>query len=92
MLQDGAIAGPRVLEHIVDAVLFMEGERREAFRLVRGLKNRYGATDEARSARLLLRACSWSGFLGSEVLHYSVELTAHVVLTRKTLQRPQCLL
>jgi len=47
-LQDGSIAGPRVLEHIVDAVLFMEGERREAFRLVRGLKNRYGATDEVR--------------------------------------------
>lgn len=46
VLQDGSIAGPRVLEHIVDAVLFMEGERREAFRLVRGLKNRYGATDE----------------------------------------------
>ncbi|KAK9843738.1 hypothetical protein WJX81_004492 [Elliptochloris bilobata] len=44
--KDGAIAGPRVLEHVVDAVLFMEGERREAFRLVRGLKNRYGATDE----------------------------------------------
>lgn len=42
-----------MLEHIVDAVLFMEGERREAFRLVRGLKNRYGATDEARAARLL---------------------------------------
>lgn len=53
VLQDGAIAGPRVLEHIVDAVLFMEGERREAFRLVRGLKNRYGATDEARAACLL---------------------------------------
>ena len=52
--QDGAIAGPRVLEHIVDAVLFMEGERREAFRLVRGLKNRYGATDEA---RCVLAAC-----------------------------------
>lgn len=39
-----------MLEHIVDAVLFMEGERREAFRLVRGLKNRYGATDEVRAA------------------------------------------
>ena len=50
LAQDGAIAGPRVLEHIVDAVLFMEGERREAFRLVRGLKNRYGATDEVRAA------------------------------------------
>ena len=49
----------------MDAVLFMEGERREAFRLVRGLKNRYGATDEARSACLLPGA----RFAESEVLH-----------------------
>ena len=48
----------------MDAVLFMEGERREAFRLVRGLKNRYGATDEARAVCLLPGA----RFLGSEVL------------------------
>ncbi|BDA50962.1 DNA repair protein RadA [Coccomyxa sp. Obi] len=42
----GDIAGPRVLEHIVDTVVYMEGERQQAFRLVRGIKNRYGPTDE----------------------------------------------
>ncbi|EIE18597.1 DNA repair protein rada [Coccomyxa subellipsoidea C-169] len=42
----GDIAGPRVLEHIVDTVVYMEGERHQAFRLVRGIKNRYGPTDE----------------------------------------------
>lgn len=44
--KQGDIAGPRVLEHIVDAVLYMEGERHQTFRLLRGIKNRYGATDE----------------------------------------------
>ncbi len=43
----------------MDAVLFMEGERREAFRLVRGLKNRYGATDEARRPRACTRQAVW---------------------------------
>ena len=44
--QSGEIAGPRVLEHVVDVVLYMEGERQQFYRLVRGIKNRYGATDE----------------------------------------------
>jgi DNA repair protein RadA/Sms len=44
--KDGAIAGPRVLEHMVDAVLYFEGERGHQFRILRGVKNRYGATDE----------------------------------------------
>jgi DNA repair protein RadA/Sms len=42
----GSIAGPRVLEHIVDAVLYLEGERFHAFRLLRGVKNRFGSTNE----------------------------------------------
>ena len=46
MVQSGEIAGPRVLEHVVDVVLYMEGERQQFYRLVRGIKNRYGATDE----------------------------------------------
>jgi len=44
--KDGAIAGPRVLEHIVDAVLYLEGESFSAYRLLRGVKNRFGATNE----------------------------------------------
>lgn len=42
----GEIAGPRVLEHVVDVVLYMEGERLQSHRLLRSVKNRFGATDE----------------------------------------------
>ncbi len=45
--KDGALAGPRVLEHIVDCVLQFEGERERTYRTVRGIKNRFGSTDEA---------------------------------------------
>jgi len=44
--KEGAIAGPRTLEHMVDVVLFLEGERLGEHRLVRGIKNRFGATGE----------------------------------------------
>jgi len=44
--KDGAIAGPRVLEHIVDTVLYFEGDPNSAFRLVRAVKNRFGAVNE----------------------------------------------
>ena len=44
--KDGAIAGPRVLEHIVDVVLYLEGEPFSAFRLLRCVKNRFGSTNE----------------------------------------------
>ncbi len=42
----GSIAGPRVLEHIVDTVLYLEGERFHSYRLLRGVKNRFGSTNE----------------------------------------------
>ncbi len=44
--KEGAIAGPRVLEHIVDAVLYLEGDRFQAYRLLRSVKNRFGAVAE----------------------------------------------
>ncbi len=44
--KDGAIAGPRALEHIVDVVLYLEGEPFSAYRLLRGVKNRFGSTNE----------------------------------------------
>jgi DNA repair protein RadA/Sms len=44
--KDGAIAGPRVLEHMVDTVLYFEGERGHHFRILRTVKNRFGPTDE----------------------------------------------
>jgi hypothetical protein len=46
--KQGDIAGPRVLEHIVDVVLFLESEGHQGHRILRGIKNRYGSTDEVR--------------------------------------------
>jgi DNA repair protein RadA/Sms len=45
--KEGALAGPRVLEHLVDCVLAFEGERERTYRTVRAIKNRFGSTDEA---------------------------------------------
>ena len=44
--KEGAIAGPRMLEHIVDVVLYLEGDRFHQYRMLRGVKNRFGSTDE----------------------------------------------
>ncbi len=44
--KDGAIAGPRLLEHVVDTVLYFEGEGRQALRILRAVKNRFGSTNE----------------------------------------------
>src|SRR5699024_6477322 len=44
--KEGAIAGPRMLEHMVDAVLYFEGERHHTYRILRGVKNRFGSTNE----------------------------------------------
>ena len=44
--KDGVLAGPRLLEHMVDTVLYFEGERHQSYRLLRGVKNRFGSTNE----------------------------------------------
>lgn len=44
--KEGMLAGPRVLEHMVDVVLYLEGQRHQGFRVLRGVKNRYGSTNE----------------------------------------------
>ncbi len=44
--KEGSIAGPKVLEHMVDAVLYFEGERQQTYRIIRAIKNRYGSTNE----------------------------------------------
>ncbi|MEN6348359.1 MAG: DNA repair protein RadA, partial [Syntrophomonas sp.] len=44
--KDGALAGPKVLEHLVDVVIYFEGEKNFSFRLLRAVKNRFGSTDE----------------------------------------------
>ncbi|TLM97677.1 MAG: DNA repair protein RadA, partial [Actinobacteria bacterium] len=68
--KDGAIAGPRVLEHMVDAVLYFEGDRDHAFRIVRAVKNRFGSSSEVGIFEMteqgLLGVASPSGALLSE--------------------------
>ena len=44
--KEGVVAGPRVLEHMVDTVLYFEGDRHETYRILRGVKNRFGSTNE----------------------------------------------
>ncbi|MEE2788406.1 MAG: DNA repair protein RadA [Myxococcota bacterium] len=44
--KEGALAGPRMLEHMVDTVLYLQGQRGQAFRILRAVKNRFGSTDE----------------------------------------------
>lgn len=44
--KEGTVAGPRVLEHMVDTVLYFEGDRHASYRIIRGVKNRFGSTDE----------------------------------------------
>ena len=46
MTKEGAIAGPRILEHMVDAVLYFEGDRQHQYRLLRAVKNRFGSVNE----------------------------------------------
>ena len=67
--KDGALAGPKVLEHVVDTVLYFEGERHHSHRVVRAIKNRFGAVSELGRLRddrrrpegrcRIRRRCSW---------------------------------
>jgi DNA repair protein RadA/Sms len=56
--KEGTIAGPRILEHIVDTVLYLEGDRFQAYRLLRSVKNRFGATAEVGVFEMLERGLS----------------------------------
>ena len=44
--KEGVVAGPRVLEHMVDTVLYFEGDRNDSYRILRAVKNRFGSTNE----------------------------------------------
>ena len=46
MTKEGVLAGPRVLEHMVDTVLYFEGDRNDTYRVLRAVKNRIGSTNE----------------------------------------------
>jgi DNA repair protein RadA/Sms len=81
--KDGQIAGPRILEHMVDAVLYFEGDERGAGRILRSVKNRFGSTNEVALFEMTgkgLEALSDpSGFLGGR--HLEGELGSAVTIT-----------
>ncbi len=68
--KDGALAGPRVLEHLVDTVLYFEGEQHHAYRVLRAVKNRFGSTNEVGVFRMtgqgLVEVGNPSGFFLAE--------------------------
>ena len=68
--KEGALAGPRVLEHLVDTVLYFEGEHHHAYRVLRAVKNRFGSTNEIgvfeMAARGLVEVPNPSGFFLAE--------------------------
>jgi DNA repair protein RadA/Sms len=68
--KEGALAGPRVLEHLVDTVLYFEGERHHAYRVLRAVKNRFGSTNEIgvfeMAERGLVEVSNASGFFLTE--------------------------
>ncbi len=55
--KDGSIAGPKILEHMVDTVLQFEGDRHYAYRILRTLKNRFGSTSELGIYEMTVRVC-----------------------------------
>src|SRR5262249_10295607 len=71
--KEGALAGPRVLEHLVDTVLYFEGERYHAYRILRAVKNRFGSTNEIGVFEMaeggLVEVKNPSGFFLSERPH-----------------------
>mgnify|MGYP000582746075 CR=1 FL=1 len=56
--KEGTVAGPRVLEHMVDTVLYFEGDRHASYRILRGVKNRFGSTNESVCLRCVRKACA----------------------------------
>ena len=98
--KDGNIAGPRVLEHMVDTVLYLEGERYFSYRILRGVKNRFGSTNEIGMFEMqnegLVEITNPSSILISErdgnpagsVIVISLEGTRPLVLEMQALSTP----
>jgi len=98
--KEGALAGPRVLEHLVDTVLYFEGERHHSYRVLRAVKNRFGSTNELgvfqMGERGLAEVASPSGFFLSErpkdasgsVITASLEGTRPMLLELQALVAP----
>lgn len=81
MTKDGTISGPKVLEHLVDTVLFLEGSRYEDYRILRTLKNRFGATDEIGLFRMTESGLQDMGNPGTEFINPENEKLSGSALT-----------
>jgi DNA repair protein RadA/Sms len=100
--KEGALAGPRVLEHLVDTVLYFEGERHHTYRILRAVKNRFGSTNELgvfqMDARGLGEVPNPSGFFLAErpanaagsVVTACLEGTRPILLEVQALVAPAC--
>ena len=69
--KEGVVAGPKTLEHMVDTVLYFEGEQNAVYRILRGVKNRFGSTNEIgvfemKQERALRGVQSFSGYAGRQ--------------------------
>lgn len=71
--KDGSIAGPKTLEHLVDTVLYFEGERYEDIRILRSLKNRFGSTGEIAVFKMLESGLHDIKDIGLELVSQSSE-------------------
>ncbi|WP_196592703.1 DNA repair protein RadA [Pectinatus sottacetonis] len=94
--KDGTLAGPRVLEHIVDTVLYFEGERNAQFRILRAIKNRFGSTNEIglfemRDIGLIDVPDASKLFLSETILDSGIIITPTVEGTRPLLVEIQAL-
>ena len=94
--KDGTLAGPRVLEHIVDTVLYFEGERNAQFRILRAVKNRFGSTNEIglfemRDTGLADVPDASKLFLSETILDSGIAITPTVEGTRPLLVEIQAL-
>ena len=74
--KEGNVAGPRVLEHMVDTVLYFEGDRHASYRVLRGVKNRFGSTNAAYVNFFLL--LFRSGFIWTSTIRIASALSIRV--------------
>lgn len=79
--KDGAVAGPRALEHLVDVVLHFEGDRHSTLRMLRGVKNRFGAADEVGCFELHEEGISGISDPSGLFLHHRADIVAGTAVT-----------
>ena len=86
--KDGAIAGPKVLEHLVDTVLYFEGEKNGVFRILRGVKNRFGASNEIGIFEMTGSGMSAVGNPSERLLNKEITAPGNAVLCSMEGTRP----